>query len=55
MRLEQSIDGQGKAVDSIAGDLAIYPAYLSQQFRWDKETEFFNLFIEPIWDLLEMG
>jgi len=26
--------------------LAIYPAYLSQQFRWDKEAEFFNL-IEP--------
>jgi AraC family transcriptional regulator len=47
VRLEQSIDGQRKAVDSIAGDLAIYPAYLSQQFRWDKETEFFNLFLEP--------
>ena len=29
------------------GDLAIYPAYLSQQFRWDKEAEFFNLFLEP--------
>lgn len=41
------MDGQRKAVDSIAGDLAIYPAHLSQQFRWDKETEFFNLFIEP--------
>lgn len=47
MRLEQAVDGQQKAVDSIAGDLAIYPAYLSQQFRWDKETEFFNLLIEP--------
>lgn len=45
--LEQSVDGQRKAVNSISGDLAIYPAYLSQQFRWDKETEFFNLFIEP--------
>jgi AraC family transcriptional regulator len=47
VRLEQSIDGQQKAVDSIARDLAIYPAYSSQQFRWDKETEFFNLFLEP--------
>jgi AraC family transcriptional regulator len=47
LRLEQSIDGQRKAVDSIAGDLAIYPAYLSQKFCWDKEAEFFNLFIEP--------
>jgi AraC family transcriptional regulator len=47
VRLEQAVDGQRKAVDSIAGDLAIYPAYLSQQFRWDKEAEFFNLLIEP--------
>jgi AraC family transcriptional regulator len=47
VRLEQSIDGQRKAVDSIAGDVAIYPAYLSQQFRWNKETAFFNLLLEP--------
>ena len=47
VRLEQAVDGQRKAVDSMAGDLAIYPAYLSQQFRWDKEAEFFNLFLEP--------
>lgn len=47
VRLEQAVDGQRKAVDSIPGDLAIYPAYLSQQFRWDKEAEFFNLFLEP--------
>lgn len=47
VRLEQSVSGQRKAVDSIAGDLAIYPAYSSQQFRWDREAEFFNLFIEP--------
>jgi AraC family transcriptional regulator len=47
VRLEQSIDGQRKVVDSIAGDLAIYPAYLTQQFCWNKEAEFFNLFIEP--------
>jgi AraC family transcriptional regulator len=47
VRLEQTIDQQRKAVDSVPGDLAIYPAYLSQQFRWDKEVEFFNLFLEP--------
>lgn len=47
VRLEQFVDGQRKAVDSIAGDLAIYPAYSSQQFRWDTEAEFFNLFLEP--------
>lgn len=47
VRLEQTVDGQREAVDSIAGDLAIYPAYLTQQFRWNKEAEFFNLFLEP--------
>jgi AraC family transcriptional regulator len=47
VRLEQAVDGKRKAIDSISGDVAIYPAYLSQAFRWDKETEFFNLFLEP--------
>ncbi|MBW4552202.1 MAG: AraC family transcriptional regulator [Aphanocapsa sp. GSE-SYN-MK-11-07L] len=47
VRLEQTIDQQHKVVDSKLGDLAIYPACLSQQFRWDQETEFFNLFLEP--------
>lgn len=47
VRLEQVVDGQRKAVDSISGDLAIYPAYLSQQFQWNREAEFFNLFLEP--------
>lgn len=47
VRLEQSVDGQRKAIDAVSGDLAIYPAHLSQSFRWDKETEFFNLFLEP--------
>jgi AraC family transcriptional regulator len=47
VRLEQTIDQQRKVVDSVSGDLAIYPAYLSQQFRWNKEAEFFNLFLEP--------
>ncbi|MFQ4144272.1 AraC family transcriptional regulator [Chlorogloeopsis sp. ULAP02] len=47
VRLEQVVDGKLKVVDSIPGDLAIYPAHLSQQFRWNKEAEFFNLFLEP--------
>jgi AraC family transcriptional regulator len=54
VRLEQSVDGQRKAVDSIAGDLAIYPAYSSQQFRWNQEAEFFNLFLEPSF-LIQVG
>jgi AraC family transcriptional regulator len=47
VRLEQAVDGQHETVDSVSGDLAIYPAYASQQFRWDKEAEFFNLFLAP--------
>lgn len=47
VRLEQVVDGQKEAIDSVVGDLAIYPAYATQAFRWDKETEFFNLFLEP--------
>lgn len=47
VRLEQVVAGQKKAVDSVLGDLAIYPADASQQFRWDKEAEFLNIFLEP--------
>jgi AraC family transcriptional regulator len=47
VRLEQTVDGQKKTVDSVSGDLAIYPAYTSQKFCWNKKTEFFNLFLEP--------
>jgi AraC family transcriptional regulator len=47
VRLEQTIDRQKETVDSVIGDLAIYPAYATQAFRWNKETEFFNLFLEP--------
>ena len=47
VRLEQAVGGQHETVYSLPGDLAIYPAHLSQKFRWDKEVEFFNLFLEP--------
>jgi AraC family transcriptional regulator len=47
VQLEQAVDGQNETVYSVPGDLAIYPANASQQFRWDKEAEFFNLFLEP--------
>ncbi|MBW4621292.1 MAG: AraC family transcriptional regulator [Cyanosarcina radialis HA8281-LM2] len=45
--LEQVVGGQRETVNSMAGGLAIYPAYLSQQFCWNKEAEFFNLFLAP--------
>ncbi|MCU0541427.1 MAG: AraC family transcriptional regulator [Oscillatoriaceae cyanobacterium Prado104] len=47
VRLKQAVDGRDRTVDSVPGDLGIYPAYLSQHFCWDKEVEFFNLFLEP--------
>jgi len=46
VHLEQVVGGRHENVDSGLGDLKIYPAYLSQQFHWDKEAEFFNLFLE---------
>lgn len=47
VQLEQAVGGQHEKVYSGFGDLKIYPAYLSQWFHWDKEAEFFNLFVEP--------
>jgi AraC family transcriptional regulator len=47
VRLEQTVDGQTETVNSVLGDLAIYPAGATQAFRWNRETEFFNLFLEP--------
>jgi AraC family transcriptional regulator len=47
VQLEQAVGEQCKTVYSLPGDLAIYPAHLTQHFRWNKEVEFFNLFLEP--------
>jgi len=47
VQLEQAVGGQYQQVYSGFGDLKIYPAHLSQQFHWDKEAEFFNLFLAP--------
>jgi len=47
VQLKQSVDGRHQTVYSVPGDLGIYPACLSQTFCWDKEVEFFNLFLEP--------
>ncbi|MBE7383397.1 MAG: helix-turn-helix transcriptional regulator [Leptolyngbya sp. SIO1E4] len=47
VQLQQAIDGRHEAVDSVPGDLGIYPAHLSQQFSWAEEVEFFNVFLEP--------
>ncbi|MDV2993808.1 MAG: HTH-type transcriptional activator RhaR [Chroococcidiopsis sp. SAG 2025] len=47
VQLEQAVDERHEKVESGFGDVKIYPAYLSQQFHWDKEAEFFNLFLSP--------
>ncbi|MEO1146351.1 MAG: AraC family transcriptional regulator [Cyanobacteria bacterium J06638_22] len=47
VKLKQSIDGRCEIADSVPGDLAIYPAYLSQTFAWDEEVEFFNIILDP--------
>jgi AraC family transcriptional regulator len=45
--LEQSIDGADLAGRSTWGDMSFYNANRSQSFRWDRETEFLQLYIEP--------
>jgi AraC family transcriptional regulator len=47
VKLEQSIDGADLAARSTWGDMSFYNANKSQSFRWDRETEFLQLYIEP--------
>lgn len=47
VQLRQVIDGQYQEVYSVPGDLGIYPAYLSQEFAWDEDVEFFNVLLDP--------
>jgi AraC family transcriptional regulator len=45
--LEQGVDGKFETVQSVPGDMAIYPANLRQTARWDREAEFLLLDLEP--------
>lgn len=47
VRLEQKMDGKIQSINSVTGDIGIYPAYLSQSFSWNKEAEFLLLYLEP--------
>lgn len=47
VRLEQKIDDKVKAINSVPGDIGIYPAHFSQSFTWDKEAEFWLIYLEP--------
>jgi len=52
--LQQTVDGQSETIDSIPGDIGIYPANLWQTFYWHQEAEFLQLYLEPIM-LNELG
>jgi AraC family transcriptional regulator len=45
--LEQIVDGRSEIVNSVNTEIGIYPANLWQTFRWDRETEFLQLYLEP--------
>lgn len=45
--LEQGVDGQFEIAQSVPGDMAIYPANLTQTARWYREVEFLLLNLEP--------
>ncbi|MEM8778263.1 MAG: AraC family transcriptional regulator [Cyanobacteria bacterium P01_G01_bin.49] len=47
VQLMQKIDGKIKIVNSVPGNVGIYPAYLHQSFAWDKEAEFWLIYLEP--------
>ncbi len=46
VRLEQKIEGKVSAVNSVPGDIGIYPAHFAQSFTWDKEAEFWLISLE---------
>ena len=45
--LEQTIDWQTTAGDSVAGDIGIYPAQLWQTFQWETPARFLQLYLDP--------
>ncbi|MBE9140459.1 helix-turn-helix transcriptional regulator [Nodosilinea sp. LEGE 07088] len=45
--LQQTVDGHSEKIDSIPGDIGIYPAHLWQTFRWEQDAEFLQLYLEP--------
>jgi AraC family transcriptional regulator len=45
--LEQCVDGSSAKASSIWGDMSFYRADLWQTFRWNRETEFLQLYLEP--------
>jgi AraC family transcriptional regulator len=48
VNLKQQVDGKIEIVDSVPGDVGIYPAFLSQSFAWDERAEFLIVYLEPV-------
>ena len=46
--LQQTVDGKSETINSIPGDIGIYPAHLWQTFHWLQEAEFLQLYLEPM-------
>lgn len=47
VELKQQVDGKIEIVNSVPGEVGIYPAFLNQSFAWDKEAEFILIYLEP--------
>jgi AraC family transcriptional regulator len=45
--IEQMVNGHFQREHLVNGDISIYPAGQSQSARWDKETDFIDLYLEP--------
>ncbi|NJO94147.1 MAG: helix-turn-helix transcriptional regulator [Hydrococcus sp. RM1_1_31] len=47
VELKQQVDGKVEIVNSVPGEVGIYPAFLNQSFAWDREAEFILIYLEP--------
>lgn len=47
VQLEQKIEGKVKVTNSVPSDLSIYPAHLTQSFSWNREAEFWLIYLQP--------
>jgi AraC family transcriptional regulator len=47
VKLEQKIESKINVINSVPGDIGIYPAYYNQSFTWDQEAEFWLISLEP--------
>jgi len=45
--LQQTVDGRSETIDSVPGDIGIYPANLRQTFHWHQDAKFLQLYLEP--------